>query len=139
MSSYFEKLANVRDVLNHKQVEADGVLIVAETASFRAAAQFLIAHDVGLAVVTSEKKIVVGVVSERDMLKGIAEHGAEVFGMVVRDFMTRDVLICSPNEHLKSLASKMAQRNVRHVVVRDADRCIGVVSARDILLFAGDG
>jgi len=139
LSSYFEKLASVRDVLNLKNVKANGVLIIPETMPFVDTARFLAAHDVGMAVVTNEKKIIAGVVSERDLVRCIAAHAEEFLAMVVRDFMSRDVRICAPNDHLKSLASKMAHSHVRHVVVRDGERCIGVVSARDILLFAGDG
>ena len=139
MSSYFERLASVRDVLNLNRVNKEGVLVIAEKASILDAAQFLAKQDIGLAVVINANKTIVGVFSERDLVNGVAANAQSIFSMTVRELMNRDVLVCAPTDHLKSLASKMAHSHVRHVVVRDGERCIGVVSARDILLFAGDG
>jgi predicted transcriptional regulator len=87
---------------------------------------------VGMVVVLDGDDLV-GVLSERDMLRSVAEN-ADLDTTPVADVMTRDVVTVAPDLEVYEAAAEMAARNFRHLVVTDDDTVAGVVSVRDVLL-----
>ena len=58
-----------------------------------------------------------GIISERDVVFGLTEHGADVMGMKVAELMTRAVVTCSPADTIAHVAKLMTQRRIRHLPV----------------------
>ena len=101
----------------------------AETVS--AVASELHVRRVGAVVVVGGQGEVVGIVSERDIVRVVAEHGAGCLETAVETCMTRDVNFATPGETVDSLLSRMTDRRIRHLpVVRDG-RLAGIVSIGD--------
>lgn len=103
------------------------------------AARLLRREDVGVLVVKdvvrTEGNTPVGLVSERDVLQAIVDHGAPALKMPVSRLMSKMVASCRPDDDLDQVFDSMNTLNVRHVPVWEDHGVIGVISLRDILPF----
>jgi CBS domain-containing protein len=85
------------------------------------------------AMVVMDGDSVVGIVSERDVVRALAEAGAGALTQPVSSCMTRDVLFATPAETVDSLLTRMTDRRVRHLPVCQQERLIGIVSIGDLV------
>ncbi len=79
-----------------------------------------------------------GMITERDITKGFADHGADLASKHVRDLMEAGVLTCKPEDGIADVARLMTDRRLRHLPVRDGPRLAGIVSVGDILKYRLD-
>jgi CBS domain-containing protein len=114
------------------KVKGDAVFTASPGETLGALTALLHARRVG-ALVVLEGDAVVGIVSERDIVRAVAEAGAEALARPVSDFMTRDVLFAEPGETVDSLLARMTDRRVRHLPVCKAERLIGIISIGDLV------
>jgi len=89
-------------------------------------------HNIGAMVVVSPDGLV-GIVSERDVVRKLHEMGAELLRRPVSDIMTTLVATCSPDDTLDSLSALMTKNRVRHVPVVIDGRLAGIVSIGDVV------
>jgi CBS domain-containing protein len=85
------------------------------------------------AMIVVDGDSVVGIVSERDIVRVVAEDGAAALGKPVSVCMTRDVVFASPAETVDSLLSRMTDRRIRHLPVLRDGRLAGIVSIGDLV------
>jgi CBS domain-containing protein len=98
-----------------------------------AAAALLLTRRVGAMVVMDSKDTVVGIVSERDIVRVVAEKGGAGLNQPLSSCMTPDVVFAGPQESVDALLERMTDRRVRHLpVVRDG-HLIGIVSIGDLV------
>ncbi len=90
-------------------------------------------EGVGALVVSEDGDHVVGIISERDVVRGLAEHGAELLDMRVADLMTKNVKTCSPEDDLKHVMTEMTRSRIRHLPVTEEGRLCGIVSIGDVV------
>ena len=90
-------------------------------------------EGVGAIVVSEDGAHVVGIISERDVVRGLAEHGAELLDMQVADLMTRNVKTCSPEDDLNHVMTEMTRSRIRHLPVTKEGRLCGIVSIGDVV------
>ena len=76
---------------------------------------------------------VVGVISERDILRGLAENKGAVLASKVKSLMTREVATCAPATAIKEAAQLMERLHIRHLPVVEAGRLLDMVSLRDVV------
>jgi len=76
---------------------------------------------------------IAGIISERDIIGGLAVHGAAVLAMPVSELMTRDVHVCSPDDTIDHVMSLMSTRRIRHLPVVEGDELVGVISIGDVV------
>lgn len=76
---------------------------------------------------------VVGVFSERDVVKALAVDGPNALGRPVSDYMSSKVIFAEPNEPMSALMSRMTDRRIRHLPVIGAGRLVGVISIGDVV------
>jgi CBS domain-containing protein len=76
---------------------------------------------------------VVGIVSERDVVRKLHEHGVELLRLPVSQIMTTMVATCSPTDTVDHLTALMTTKRVRHIPVVENDRLVGIVSIGDIV------
>lgn len=111
---------------------SDSIVYVDADSSIRTAAVALTQADVGLVVVGSHGDVV-GVVSERDIVRAVAT-GADLDEMVVKTIETEDLKWATTDAPIDDVAEEMLEYYLRHVLVGDDDGVLaGVVSMRDIL------
>jgi CBS domain-containing protein len=76
---------------------------------------------------------VVGVLSERDVVRAVARDGAAALERPVADFMTADVVFAAPSESVAILMGRMTDRRIRHLPVLREGRLAGVISIGDVV------
>ncbi len=93
----------------------------------------LSAKRIGAIVVIGDNGHVDGIVSERDVIRAIAEGGAAALQKPVRDVMTANVVSCSENSALDELMELMTQGRFRHLPVMEDGTLVGIVSIGDVV------
>ena len=96
-------------------------------------AGFLVEKKIGAAVVVGDGGDIVGIVSERDIVRAYAEHEGCLAEQSVKSLMTSPVVTCSPETTIADVAQLMDAHHIRHLPVIEGTRLIGVVSIRDIV------
>jgi CBS domain-containing protein len=85
------------------------------------------------AVLVIDAGAVVGVVSERDVVRGLAGHRGEVLALTARDVMTAPVVTISPDQTVAEAMELMTDRRIRHLPVLDSGALVGLVSIGDLV------
>ncbi len=107
------------------------VITIAPDATIAAAARELHKQRIGALVVSSDGLAVEGIFSERDLVRQIAEYGAEVLDRPVRVVMTRNVMTCSPDVSISEVMDIMTRKRFRHLPVVEQGRLVGIISIGD--------
>jgi CBS domain-containing protein len=89
-------------------------------------------HNIGAMVVVSTDGVV-GIVSERDVVRKLHEHGVDLLRLPVSEIMTTMVATCSPTDTVDHLTALMTTKRVRHIPVVENDRLVGIVSIGDVV------
>jgi CBS domain-containing protein len=121
---------NVATILNDK---GRSIATVAHDATMVEAARLLQQHNVGALVVLGERSELVGILSERDIVRMIGKSGADCLNQPVSQFMSADVFTCAPSDTVNTLMSQMTERRVRHLPVVDDGKLAGIVSIGDVV------
>ena len=120
----------VSDALQRKGTE---VITTGPDNSVADTARILKGRGVGAVVVLGETGKLVGIISERDIIHGIAMHGNRALIMPVRDLMTDDVVTCKRSDTINEAMQMMVSHAFRHLpVVEDGD-LKGLVSISDLV------
>jgi CBS domain-containing protein len=114
------------------RTKGDLVFTVGPAETIAAVADLLNTRRVGALVVLDAERVV-GIVSERDVVRIVAERGAEALAQPVSDCMTANVLFAEPNETVDSLLTRMTDRRIRHLPVCNKERLVGIVSIGDLV------
>lgn len=85
------------------------------------------------AVVVKEAGRLCGIISERDLARGLADHGVELLEMKVGQLMTHDVVTCTPEDGLDHLMQSMTEGRFRHLPVLRDGEMIGIISIGDVV------
>ena len=93
----------------------------------------LAAKRIGAIVVVGDNGHVDGIVSERDVIRAIAEGGAEALSRPVSDVMTANVVSCHESNALDELMELMTQGRFRHLPVMEDGALVGIVSIGDVV------
>jgi CBS domain-containing protein len=96
-------------------------------------AEKLHAAQIGAMIVSEDGTSIDGIISERDLAYGLAEHGRELPRIAVSKLMTKLVLVCSPEDSITDVMKLMTQRRIRHLPVKDGAQLVGIISIGDVL------
>jgi CBS domain-containing protein len=117
------------DILREK---GGGVYCTTPTSRVIDAIHMMNRHKIGALVVMSEDQVV-GIFTERDVLRRVVGEGHNAADMYVGDVMTRDVAVCRPHAELSEIAAIMQQQRVRHLpVVDEQGHLHGLISIGDV-------
>ena len=119
----------IADVLRNKGA---AVATVAPETTVSELLADLAKHNIGAMVVIGTGGLV-GIVSERDVVRKLHERGAELLTRPVSEIMTTVVATCSPQDSVDGLSVVMTQNRVRHVPVLEQGRLAGIVSIGDVV------
>lgn len=122
--------AKVADVLKQKGSQ---VITVTPAQSVASIVEVLTRHRIGAAPVTNPAGRLVGIISERDVVRGIADHGAGVLDGAVEQLMTREVRTCAPDDAIVELMAVMTNQRIRHLPVVAEGALCGLVSIGDVV------
>jgi CBS domain-containing protein len=122
---------SVAHILSHK---GTGVVTAAPGDDVAEICRILAHNRLGAVVVADPSTgAIAGIVSERDIVRALAEHGAGAMQRPVGDIMTREVITCSPADSIETLMEIMTQRRIRHVPVVVEGRLSGIISIGDVV------
>ncbi|MFX0576341.1 CBS domain-containing protein [Nocardia nepalensis] len=120
----------IAEILRRK---GSDVATVAPETTVRTLLSTLAEHNIGAVVVSPDGNRIVGIVSERDVVRSLHARGAALLDTPVSEIMTVDVHTCAPEDRVDSLRGTMTEHRIRHLpVVRDG-RLIGIVSIGDVV------
>jgi CBS domain-containing protein len=109
------------------------VVTIRPDATIRELVQSLRDERIGAIVVSEDGRSVQGIISERDVVRGLAELGPRVLDAPVAELMTREVVACSLRDTVKHLMTEMTRRRIRHLPVVEDGVLRGIVSIGDVV------
>jgi CBS domain-containing protein len=120
----------VKSILSNKGTE---VVTIEPTATLEAAVNVLTQRGIGALVVLGPDRRVAGILSERDVVRALAKHGAGALKQPLAQLMTRKVETCGHAETVAALMETMTNRRFRHVPVVEEDQLVGIISIGDVV------
>jgi CBS domain-containing protein len=84
-------------------------------------------------VVSEDEGRIDGIISERDIVRGMHQVGTRIFEMSVAELMSGEVRTCKPDDAVEALAEQMTEWRIRHVPVEDEGKLVGIVSIGDVV------
>jgi CBS domain-containing protein len=121
---------NVKIILAAK---GDNVVSIEPTANLADAAKLLSEHRIGALVIRGAGGRLSGVLSERDIVRAVSEHGAEALTLPVGQVMTRNVMTCGEDDSIADIMEQMTSGKFRHLPVLKDGKLVGVVSIGDVV------
>jgi CBS domain-containing protein len=121
----------VRTILTSKANGEVATTVASQTVGD--AAKLLAEWRIGAVVVVDDKQQLVGILSERDIVRGMARFGGAVLQMIVGDLMTREVKTCTTADSLETLMSMMTTNRIRHLPVVENGKLAGIVTIGDVV------
>lgn len=121
---------NVSTILSTK---GGNVITIEPTATLDTAIKILAERKIGALVVLGPQQRVIGILSERDIVRVMAERGAAALTLPLSQVMTRKVQTCSHSDTIGDIMEQMTSGKFRHVPVVEEDRLVGIVSIGDVV------
>lgn len=119
----------VSDLLNSKEVDVIGIT---PDMTVEDAARTMTRHGIGAVLVLAGDKVL-GILSERDIARGVATRGGAMLADRCGDIMTRAVVVCEPDNTVEAVMTVMTERRIRHLPVVQRGRLVGVISIGDVV------
>ncbi len=119
----------VSQILGDKSAD---VISIAQDNSIGEVVKLLSERRIGAIPVMKGEKLM-GIISERDIVRGIAIRGGEVLEDSVGTLMTTSVITCTPNDTVEQLMIMMTERRIRHLPVLNEDKMVGMMSIGDLV------
>lgn len=120
----------VSDILKTK---GSDVVSTGPDATIVETARLLKARGIRAALVRDGDGQLIGVISERDIIRGIAMHGEGALAKHVRDLMTSDVITCTPTETVSEVMETFSRHRFHHLPVMDDGEIKGIISIGDVV------
>ncbi len=120
----------VSDILGSK---GNAVATIRPEAKISTVVRRLKLEGIGAMVVSEDSVQVVGIISERDIVRGLVEDGADLLERRVLDLMTSPVKTCTLDANIKEIMAVMTRSRIRHLPVVEVSRLVGIVSIGDVV------
>jgi CBS domain-containing protein len=121
---------NVKAILAAK---GGDIIDIEPTADLAAAAKLLSAHRIGAVLIRGAGGRLAGILSERDIVRALSEHGLEALTLPVGQVMTRNVVTCSEDDNCASIMERMTAGKFRHLPVVSKGALVGLISIGDVV------
>ena len=124
----------ISELLHNKQhANPDEIVVCDASDQVSMAVTCMADHDIG-AVVIRDNKSVVGIFTERDVLKGLHREGSSFLDSTLKEHMITKVIIVNPEQTVDEALDLMNENRIRHLPVVDGDQLIGMLSIRDLFV-----
>jgi CBS domain-containing protein len=116
-------------------LHAKGVTVhtLPETGTLADAVDLLNRHNIGAVVITNTGGSIVGILSERDIVRRIGKDAATALTLTIGDCMTRGVVTCRRDTTIAEVMERMTRLRIRHMPVADGEDLVGIVSIGDVV------
>ncbi|SIO60013.1 CBS domain-containing protein [Singulisphaera sp. GP187] len=120
----------VRDVLKSKGGQ---IISIQPEATVTEAIARMVQNNIGSLPIVDAEDHLIGIISERDLLRGIHNHGEKICGKHVAEFMTRDPVTCELDANVNDVMGQMSERRIAKVPVLSGAKLVGIVSVGDVI------
>ena len=120
----------VKTILSTK---GSDVITIGPNATLEEAIGVLAKHRIGAVVVLGADQRVIGILSERDIVRALSERSATAIKEPLAQTMTRVVVTCSESDTVSDLMERMTRGRFRHIPVVEQDRLVGIISIGDVV------
>jgi CBS domain-containing protein len=114
-------------------IKGSDVTTIGPTATLETAIGILVERQIGALVVLGADHRMIGILSERDIVRALAEQGTAALKETLSQVMTRKVYTCTPTETVSAIMEQMTTGKFRHIPVVEQDRLVGIVSIGDVV------
>ena len=108
------------------------------TATLAEVCTLLADRRIGAVMIADDSERLIGIVSERDIIRAVADDGAPALNLSVSDYMTTSVVTCSEDCTVDQVMQKMTMGNFRHIPVVRGGAIVGMISNRDLVRYRLD-
>lgn len=122
----------VKEILAAKKLGGD-VVSIEPTATLAAASRLLTEYRIGVVVIRGAGERLAGILSERDIVRAVSQHGAAALDIPVGQAMTREVATCTEEDTCAGIMEQMTTRKIRHLPVMRGGRMVGLISIGDVV------
>jgi signal-transduction protein with cAMP-binding, CBS, and nucleotidyltransferase domain len=123
---------SVREIMSTK------LLTIGMTETAKDAAKKMMDKNVSSLLVVDRDNLTVGIITERDIVRGVCIHDGNSKDFRVHHVMSSPVSSIDPDSSVEAAASMMLQEKVRHLVVKDGDRLVGIITATNFIDYLDD-
>jgi signal-transduction protein with cAMP-binding, CBS, and nucleotidyltransferase domain len=123
---------SVREIMSTKLVT------IGMTETAKDAAKKMMDKSVSSLLVVDQDNLTVGIITERDIVRGVCIHDGNSKDFRVHHVMSSPVSSIDPDSSVEAAASMMLQEKVRHLVVKDGDRLVGIITATNFIDYLDD-
>ena len=121
---------NVKAILAAKGGE---IVCIEPTADLAAATQLLSANRIGAVLIRGAGGHIAGILSERDIVRALSEHGSAALTLPVGQVMTRNVMTCNEDDNIANIMERMTAGKFRHMPVVNKGHLVGLISIGDVV------
>jgi CBS domain-containing protein len=115
------------------RIKGREVIIVKPHHTLAEAIKHLVNNKIGALPVCDFKGVLLGIISERDIVRWIHRGNTDVAKTQVKDIMTCKVVVGDPEDDLENVLKMMMEKGIRHLPVMAGTRCVGILSLRDVI------
>ncbi|MBL1405486.1 MAG: hypothetical protein COC17_04180 [Hyphomicrobiales bacterium] len=112
-------------------VEQDDTIIAAADINPFACAQLMTANNIGALPVVDDEDTIVGILSERDVMRAIVKNKDSFFNLITQDVMTKQVICCALGDDVLEVYKILVDNKIRHIPIANNNKLIGMLSIRD--------
>lgn len=109
------------------------VYTVSEETNIIEISRILSEKRIGVAVIINESKNVIGILSERDIIRGLSKYGEKVLDMPSKALMTKNVITSGLDSHIDELMREMTNSRIRHMPIVEDEKLVGLISIGDVV------
>ncbi|HMJ41577.1 MAG TPA: CBS domain-containing protein [Pseudolabrys sp.] len=121
---------NVKAILAAKGGE---IICIEPTADLAAATQLLSANRIGAVLIRGAGGHIAGILSERDIVRALSQHGAAALALPIGQVMTREVTTCTEEDNIATIMERMTAGKFRHMPVVSKGHLVGLISIGDVV------
>lgn len=120
-------------VENILQTKGGQVFSLSVDGTLADAVEALNAHNIGAIVITGENGAVVGILSERDIVRRLGSGQAAALSLPIAECMSRGVVTCTRDTSVADVMERMTRRRIRHMPVVEGETMVGIISIGDVV------
>jgi CBS domain-containing protein len=121
---------NVKAILAAKGGE---IVCIEPTADLAAATQLLSANRIGAVLIKGAGGHIAGILSERDIVRALSQHGSAALSLPIGQVMTREVTTCTEDDNIATIMERMTDGKFRHMPVVGKGKLVGLISIGDVV------
>lgn len=109
------------------------VYTVSEETNIIEISRILSEKRIGVVVIINKSKNVIGIISERDIIRGLSKYGEKVLDMPSKALMTKNVITIGLDSHIDELMREMTNSRIRHMPIVEDEKLVGLISIGDVV------